>query len=480
MKQQRHKPDDLIASRGRRRFLIGAAGAALSLPFLESLALPERAGAWTAAPGMPRRLVIFFHGHGTIMEDFVPGPGNAYGPILRPIENVGLKDKTLVVTGVDMKVQAGHPGTPSLLTCTPLSANQHNITAATSASIDHVIARHMQDGRAARRLDLGLHGDSMNPGSNGRTTAHERTFWAGPNEVLETLIKPDLAFRTAFPGGSTTPPAPTGPTTDYAAVRRRSVLDSALQQFTALSGRVSASDRARLEQHADNLRAIEQGIETTVAAPPPPPASCTGAPELGQLTGLSPARVAELQVDILAHAIACNQADVGTFKFFDMEETHWGHISHPDLAQTFAGENYHGAWHRASDQRQAHARRAFSAIDTWFGEIFARFLSTLNQFDEGAGTALDNTMVLWVSDFGHGGGHASGNFHLVMAGNAGGASLGRHVNYASSPTSPWGADSNPGNHNLAVTMQNAFGISGDRFGNYSSVRAPVQPGPLSL
>jgi hypothetical protein len=54
------------------------------------------------------------------------------------------------------------------------------------------------------------------------------------------------------------------------------------------------------------------------------------------------------------------------------------------------------------------------------------------------------------------------------------------VNYASDPTNPFGAPSQPGNHNLAVTMTNAFGIPGDTFRDYDNVIQPVEPGPLAL
>ena len=192
------------------------------------------------------------------------------------------------------------------------------------------------------------------------------------------------------------------------------------------------------------------------------------------------ARAAEILIDTLALAMACNRADVGSFKAFDLEEAAWGHITHPDLAPTFAGENYHGAWHRASDMRVDAARRAFTAINAWHGSLFARLLQRLDEVDEGDGTALDNTMVVWVSDYGHGGGHASDNLPVTFAGNVGGATLGRHVNYATNPESPYGEPTQPGNHNLCVTMQQAFGITSDQFGDYTNVAQPVANGPLSL
>ncbi|MEM9188279.1 MAG: DUF1552 domain-containing protein [Myxococcota bacterium] len=474
-----HRPHHLVFNKGRRTFLAGAAGA-LALPFLESVARPGRAGAWSPAPGMPHRLVIFFNGHGLVMEEFIPRPGFAMGEILRPVADAGLDSKMLVVTGVDSKVEGGHPGAPSLLTCTPLVANQYGVTHATSASVDHVIARHMQDGGAARRLDVGVHDESTDPSASGRSNSHVRTFWSGEDELIETLIKPQLAFDQVFPEGAGDPGTMTETTVDLRAVRRRSVLDGVLRQFNSLRSRVSSSDQARLDLHADKVRDIENSLQTTVTETVELPPSCTGGPALGPFTGLNHAQVAEMQIDILAHAIACNQIDVGTFKHFDMEESAWGHVSHPDLGAAFRGGNYHEAWHSAADDVPP-ARRAFTAINAWFGSMFARLLSRLNDFDEGDGTALDHTMVMWISDFGDSGAHASGNLPIAIAGNAGGARLGRHVNFAiGDPTSPWGNDAHPGNHNLAVTLSQAFGISGDRFGNYTNVASPVGPGPLSL
>jgi hypothetical protein len=470
-----HRPDHLVKSRGRRRFLMGGA-AALALPFLESLARPKTSLAWTPQKGMPRRLVTFFHGHGLIMEEFVPGPNMALGAILQPIADVGLVGKSLVITGINMKTQGGHGGTPSLYACTPMVADQYGITHSTTPSVDHAIARHMQDGGLPRRLDLAVSMDSTNPDSNGLSQEFEHVFWSGDNELVESVIKPQLAFDRVFPNGPPDGSAPP-PSVDYLALRRRSVLDGVLEDFNRLQGRVSAADRARLEAHADRIREVEKALDGGGTGPVP--LACADGLDV-PLTGLDHRGVAESQIDILAYAIACNLFDVGTFKVNDLEENAWGHVSHPNLAETFAGENYHGAWHRASDQGLSTARAAFTAINAWYGSLFARLLQKLDQIDEGDGTALDNTMVLWACDFGHGGGHSSDNFGVVMAGNAGGAALGRHVNYASDPTSSYGDPSQPGNHNLAVTMANAFGITGDTFGDYTNVSQPVEPGPLAL
>ncbi len=464
-----HKPDDTVVRRGRRTFLAGAAGL-VALPFLESLVRPSRTKAWAPAPGMPQRLVIFFNGHGLIMEEFVPRAGFTQGPILQPVADAGLMGKSLVVTGVNSKVLSGHDGAPSILTCQPVGMGQH-FTHGTAASVEHVIARHMQDGGVPRRFDLAIEERSLDLGASSLSNEFPRMFWSGNDEAISSIIHPHAALDIAFPASSS---APGEPTVDPRLVRRRSVLDGALAQFGRLRGRVSADDRARLDRHADHLRAIEQSLQDVeVPAGPMCDRPSFGAPG-------THARAAEILVDTLALAMACGRADVGTFRAFDLPESALGHISHPDLAQTFAGEGYHGAWHRASDMRIDYARRAFTAINAWHGQLFARLLTRLDEIDEGGSTALDNTMVVWLSDFGHGGGHSADNLPVVFAGNAGGATLGRHVNYAANPAGNYGDENQPGNHNLAVSMMNAFGITGDRFGDYANNRQPVQPGPLTL
>lgn len=472
-----HKPDDVVVKRGRRRFLAGAAGL-LALPFLESVVRPSTARAWTPLPGGPSRLLVFFNGHGLIMEEFVPRAGFTQGAILQPVATAGLATKTLVITGVNSKVASGHPGAPSLLTCSSLTTDQYGLTSATAASVDHVIARHMQDGRTPRRFDVGIADASLDLGARNVSDEPTQVFWSGNDEHIPSIIHPHVALQRAFPGGAMPAPTPTEPTVDARAIRRRSALDGALAQFQSLRGRVSAADRARLDRHAEHLRSLEMAVSEVPTRPPESTASC-GAPGLDP-SAASHARAAEVLVDTLALAMACNVADVGTFKAFDMEEGAWGHVVHPDLAPTFGGENYHGAWHKASDQRLDYARRAFTAINAWHGSLFARLLRRLDEIDEGDGTALDHSLVLWISDFGHGGGHATDNLPIVLAGNAGGASLGRHVNFARNPTSPFGDASQPGNHNLCVSLLQAFGVPGDRFGDYTNVSQPVGPGPLSL
>ena len=475
-----HRPERLLLSRSRRRFLIGSAGV-LALPFLESLSAPSEAMAWEPAAAGPSRLLLFFHGHGTIMEEFLPGPGNTPSAILQPIADAGLMHKTLTVSGVNSKVKGGHDGAPSLLTCATLGVNEYSTTYAKSPSVDYIIARHMQDGGSARRLDVGVHNQSHDTSKSGLANGGTKTYWSGDNELLDTFIRPDVIYNKIFPGG---PPSQGPSPYENLLTRRQSVLDAVHDRFTTLKGRVSADDRVRLEQHATKIRELEGALVSdreALAA-----STCRNLPAAPSFEGASHQRLAELNVDLLAMAMGCNLFDVGTYKVYDLNELYLAHIQHPDMTEAFAGEDYHGAWHRAADGRMAVARRAFTAINRWYAELFTRLIVKLDEIDEGSGSALDHSMVLWWSDFGHGGGHSSDNLHLLFAGHAGGAELNRHVDFASTygrdPADPYGDSRQPGNHNLAVTMTQAFGIQGDRFGDYNEANLiePVEDGPLTL
>ncbi|MEM6531209.1 MAG: DUF1552 domain-containing protein [Myxococcota bacterium] len=493
--------DRLVCHRGRRRFLVGAGGV-LALPILESVVAPRRAWAWTAAPGMPKRLIILSHGHGTVMPSLIPSSGTTPGPILQPVLDAGLGDKTLLVGGIDHKVDLrssdNHWEIPlTMFTCRPYSTQNGTRNyqwTATGPSVEHVIGRHINDGAYPRRLDLGVDRDLSN------ATANSRMFWSAAHERIPSRLRPDQVFDDVFDGwGTAEPPPPEPPAAnpepapvnprDY---RRKSVLDRVLGQYNALRGRVSASDRVRLEQHADKIRNIEQGLNAAVttgdvdsgggvpSGGTPSPAACGESPGLGSLSGLSHFEVAEKHMDILALASACGLADVGTFRFFELPLEAVRPLGISAFRDHRGGDpNYHSHWHSYADGDDAQSGEDFVRIGQWQASIFARLLNNLEAIDEGDGTALDNTMIVWVSEFGDGGGHAVGNVHLVLAGNIGGPRLGGYTNFSTNGATRSGpASGNGGSHNLAVNMINAFGIPDTRFGDTGSVDG--FQGPLSF
>jgi hypothetical protein len=72
--------------------------------------------------------------------------------------------------------------------------------------------------------------------------------------------------------------------------------------------------------------------------------------------------------------------------------------------------------------------------DIWHAEMFAHLLGRLRDLQEGDGTMLDNTVVLWVTDVAVGNTHDLTNMPFVLAGGGGGTlRTGRYVRFNGTP-----------------------------------------------
>jgi hypothetical protein len=144
----------------RRRFLIGAGGAALALPLLDAFA-PRRSWAQSAAN---TRFVVVMHGQGTMNgsgnDRWTPagtGTGFALSPLLEPLS--AHKDQLTVISGIDNAVAPmmggnGHNRAGrSLLTAETFSGGGENGNA-NGPSIDQVIAERIGGGSQYRSVAL--------------------------------------------------------------------------------------------------------------------------------------------------------------------------------------------------------------------------------------------------------------------------------------------------------------------------------------
>lgn len=471
-------PRNLVKQTSRRSFLVGSGGFLVGLPFLASLATPRDAKAWTPLTNGPRRLIVMRHPHGLAMEEWLPNTNGSYRRVLQPIADAGLQNKTLVIGGIDHKITSDHWGNNwSSLTCTRevhYGGANWQIYGAT-ASIDHVIGRLINDGRAPRRLDLRV------PDYSEEQTSNSNVFWAGSNDPITQENRPLAAYNRLFGSPSTTPEE----TVDLLLVRRKSVLDNVLQDFNRLRARVATEDRARLDAHADKVRTIEQALGVTNQPTGPLPASCGTIPTLTGVNTYDYRRWAEAHADLLVHAVACGQADVGTLMFSEPAGSAFSFLNEPRIASLFdrAEGSFHGAWHLYSDQgERGDTLTAWVAINRWMTTVFARMMTGLSQIEEANDrTALDNTMLVWCGEYGNGGGHSAGNHSITIGGNFGNVAMGRYVDLdpdTAPPIQSWTNRDRPGLHNLCVSMLNAFNSPVTRFGNYDDVDANVVAGPL--
>src|SRR6185436_77905 len=100
----------------------------------------------------------------------------------------------------------------------------------------------------------------------------------------------------------------------------------------------------------------------------------------------------------------------------------------------------------------------------WDIGLFQRILVGLDSVPEGDGTMLDNTVMLYTSEFSNGSYHSENNMPLLMAGSAGGYfRTGRHIN-CNKATDPLKYQTSTGTHNLYTSILNAFGFPDTHFG----------------
>ena len=423
-----------------RRMVLRGAGAVLALPLLEAM----QARAQTAPP---KRLLLFFSPNGTIYDRWAPtvtSTGFTLSPVLSPL--APYQSKLTVLGNVDMTSALTGPGDGhqkgigELWTGTSLQPGTLFTTVdwAGGPSVDQRLADVIGGATRLRSLELGVQVP--------RARVYDRMVYRAAGQPLPPVVDPLATFETLFGDGDPLQAA-------QRRARRKSVLDAVLGEYAAVSAKLGAVDRQRLDAHATTVRDIEQRLEAVgqpgVAcirpdAPVPPSLTANASyPELGRL-----------QMDLLALALACDVTRVASLQ--------WSNAS-SNVVFSWLGQSidHHELSHRGDDDLDAKAQ--LEAIHRWYAEQFAYLLSRLDAAQEDGGSVLDHSLVLWGNELGKGNVHSPVSVPFVTAGSAGGAvRTGQFL------------ETNHAPHNaLLLAALRAFGVNDATFGDPA-----VCPGPL--
>jgi hypothetical protein len=120
----------------------------------------------------------------------------------------------------------------------------------------------------------------------------------------------------------------------------------------------------------------------------------------------------KLQMDLMVMALACDLTRVASLMWTNSV----GQMSFPWIGIT---DRQHDLSHNGDSDTVS--KDKLIKMNTWYSEQFAYLLTRLNDVKEGAGTLLDNTLVLWGNELGKGNSHTRDNIPFVLAGGAGGA-----------------------------------------------------------
>lgn len=443
----------------RRTFLRGAGGVAVALPFLDAMA-----GGPKAAEAPPRFLV-FFSANGTIEDkwnpvgtedDFLLDDPSDPGRILSPLE--AYKEQLLVLRGIDAASRDSGPGGNGhdmgmghMLTCADLVVGPSGVGefshlpdgSAGGPSIDQVIADEIGGDTAFRSLEFGVRAllDTARQVTS-------RMCYRGPFEVLPPENDPASAFDALFTDLGADP----GELAQLRA-RRHSVLDRVTDDFNQLNAKVGASDRIKLDAHLSAIREIEQSLDAEAGAL----IGCAEPEIMGMGDPLSndnfPA-VGRQQMDLMSMALACDLTRVSSLQW----STAQSGIRFSWLGQS---NSHHGTSHEADNDPAAAAELV--EINRWYAEQFAYLLGKLEEQQEGEGTLLDNTVVLWCNEQGNGDRHTKEEIPYVLAGNhQGRIRTGRYMQYGEAT-----------HNDLYITIANALGVDINTFGNPAFVNGPL-------
>lgn len=407
-----------------RGLLTTGASVSIGLPLLE--AMLNESGTALAQDGAPLAplYVTWFFGNGTLPGLWKPattGAGTAWelSPQLMPLAE--LKSQLTVITGLQNKLVVSgneHPsGSAGATTGAPLAGNSVR-----APSIDQIVADVIAADSPFRSLEVGVTPATPNGNPDSlHTVSHN-----GPNSRNNAEFDPRAVFTRLFGGTE----APVDDGADAAAkmrVVRESVLDSVSQDGQNLQLRLGATDRQRVEQHLEAIRAIERRLEATDPVETQP-TLCTDltAPTVEpDRSSEAPPDVNTAMAELTTLALACERTRVVSFMFsLPAAHVYYRHLA-ADMNDDFHDTICHGDAGDPSNQPRVDAGVMYAM------RSLNEFLTNLANVPHGSASLLDSSLVFVTSDTAWGKTHTSEEWPVLLAGKAGGRLRGdEHHNFA--------------------------------------------------
>ena len=390
---------------GRRTFLRGAGGVALSLPFLDCMA----AGAGKkAAAELPRRLCCVYFPFGVATPDpsgpdgqwhWLPkGEGKNFelSSTLRGLQPV--QDDVTILGGMSHPAGrrlGGHRTGNTFLTGAGLLDGQYRNT----ISIDQYAAAYL--GAKTRISSLILSSD----GGVGDASRSATLSFSDKGSPIPALSSPQKIFDRLFGTGGSSEK------TERAKLKNASsMLDLVREHSRSLKRQLGQKDRTKLDEYLASVREVEQRVKRSqhwlsVPKPKVDPKS----------VGLSaspngPKDYIKAMYDLMFLAFQTDTTRLANYMIGRMAS---GSIANAFPACIGLGGNWHGLAHGA--RRGGGAERLGKFIQ-FLTDNHGEFLTRLKKTPEGDGSMLDRTMVFYGTSNSRT--HVNRNYPLVLAGGS--------------------------------------------------------------
>ncbi|MGC4086708.1 MAG: DUF1552 domain-containing protein [Polyangiaceae bacterium] len=451
----------------RRNLLRGSLAATALVPLLDARRVEGQASSI-------RRFVVFATPNGTRNALFWPtGSETNYTLAALTKDLEPFKSKLTWLKGIKLNpaLQNGalggtlgseHArGTGGMLTARPLKSGTQfksfgNTTSGwgSGQSLDQYLAGRLNPPTTHKSLQIGVHVRDAE--------VRGRISYSGPDQPIPPRESPADVFTALF--GNATTGSGTAP--DAALQRlwaqRKSVFDLTKGELDRLKPLIGAEDRQKLEAHSSAIRDIEQrmtGANMTSGSGTTPTSGCTK-PNIESVDLNSDdlyAKTGQMQMDLAAAALACDQTRLLTFQ--------WSYSESEHLFQFLnINGNHHAISHDFSPSGAGYDN--YNKIQTWYAQQFLYFLKKLDSYQEGDRTLLDNTIVLWATEIGESTQHDLTLMPYVLAGSAGGKiRAGRLLDFSSNRRD---------NNQMLVSIAQAMGAEDlTSFGDASGATGPL-------
>lgn len=406
-----------------RRTCLKGIGAALALPLLEVMGSAQTPGDKTYKP--PVRLGFMYMPHGVIMDQFWPADARSFlsspPPALESLRPV--LDQCLLMKGISGVPIAPFNGAPhalelsTWLTATlpkPEKRNEINI----AISADQIAANYVGAFTTLPSLELATMPQTWKENQEGLNEAYySHCSFRSPTQPVPAEINPRNVLNRLF---NKKEQQGRGGGTQQMSSLDRSMLDLVLGGARELRRTLPATDQGKLDEYLDSVRSVERRIAAIESRQKEAAFENAGV-RSNQRSGSPPIEIKipegekrseymQVMCDLNVLAFQTDTTRVCTY----IGSTPNG-VSYPELG---FNDHHHSQTHHENEPKKV---RKVAAITAFNIEQFAYMVKKLHSLREGAGTLLDNCIMMWGSGLEDGNKHTRENLPFILAGRGGGS-----------------------------------------------------------
>jgi Protein of unknown function (DUF1552) len=428
-----------------RRTILRGMGAAVALPFLDAMA-PALASSRIPG-GKPIRMGFVYVPNGMDMRNWdvdYEGPLKELPRILQSLEpfkqDILLMGNLTHNNGRALLDGAGDHGRCCGAYLTGVQPRKSAVDIKCGVSCDQLVANEVGKQTRFPSLELGIE-DARQAGNcdSGYSCAYTNNLaWRNETQPMPPILNPRELFERLFGKDAHLSPEARAQRYEF----RKSILDFISEDTRKLQGDLGPTDRRKLEEYLFSIREIERQIEKAE--------NDNGQidPGLNKPYGI-PADFAEhfkLMTDMLTVALQADLSRVFTFLV-----TREG--SSRPYREIGIRDGHHPLTHHRNNPEMM---EKVAQINVYQMQQFAAWVEKLKSIQEGDGTLLDNSMIVYGAGLEDGNRHTHANLPTLIAGRAGGKILpGRRTVYRKeTPMS-----------NLFLSMMDNMGVRTENFGD---------------